>query len=203
MKDFQNQALSSASVDYPHPPNGKWFIKNHFKSRSTGAFKVYLVFVYHGLYTATSAIYDYSLHDGAMVFHNANEASKKLIDLPQVDEMELIKQKANQLTGWLDAIWGLPRSRLTAVLGVPEHQPMFRTECILALQEKNLLHPPDGVAALFPELSPTPTQADLQWEWDGQWSLCARLHTGEWEDLGLNLLTGRIDRKYSNVRTFC
>ncbi len=198
-----NEALQRAVQDYPHPPNGKWVVKKHFQSPFTNDFKVYLVFVYCGLYTATSAIYDYDYGSNGLLFHNANEASKNLIYLPQVDELEKVKQKANQLTGWLAALWTLSKERLTAVLGVPEHQPMFRTECILALQEKNLLHPPDGVAALFPELSPTPTQADLQWEWDGQWSLCARLHTGEWEDLGLNLLTGRIDRKYSNVRTFC
>jgi hypothetical protein len=197
-----NEALQRAVQDYPHPPNGKWVVKKHFQSPFTNDFKVYLVFVYCGLYTATSAIYDYDYGSNGLLFHNANEASKNLIYLPQVDELEKVKQKANQLTGWLAALWTLSKERLTAALGVMPEQD-FRTECILAMQE-DLLHP-EKIAALFPELSPspTPTQANLQWEWDGQeWSLRARLNTGdEWKDLGLNLLTGRIDRRYENYNT--
>jgi hypothetical protein len=198
-----DDALQRAVQDYPHPLQGAWVVKKQEPSNSTGLTKIYLVFVYCGLPTGTSAIYNLNPHDGTIV-HNANEASEKLIYLPQVDqsEMEQVKRKANQLTGWLAALWTLSKERLTAALGVMPEQD-FRTECILAMQE-DLLHP-EKIAALFPELSPspTPTQADLQWEWDGQeWSLRARLNTGdEWKDLGLNLLTSRIDRRYENYNT--
>lgn len=191
-----DDALQKASEDYPHSQKGVWIVKDSFVSSFTGLFKVYLTFLYEGITCGTSAIYDYN-EKGEVVWHNANEASAKLNLLPQVEQLEFFKQKANQITGWLDAIWALPKERLTAALGVHED----RTKCILALQERNLLQP-EALKALFPELSPEPMQADLQWEWNGKkWDICLRLDTGdEWEDLGLNVLTGLIDRKYSNYR---
>ncbi|MFN5608265.1 MAG: hypothetical protein ACK48E_00705, partial [Holosporales bacterium] len=193
---MKHDALQRATKDYPHPTQGVWIVEDSFLSSFTGLLKVYLVFVYEGLPTGTSAIYDYD-KSGRMVWHNANEACKNLNHLPQVEQLEFFKQKANQITGWLDAICTLPKERLTAALGVHED----RTKCILALQERNLLEP-EALKALFPELSPEPMQADLQWEWnDKKWDLRVRLDTGDkWEDLGLNMLTGHIDRRYANYR---
>ncbi|MFN5588538.1 MAG: hypothetical protein ACK48P_01755 [Holosporales bacterium] len=196
---MEHDALQRATKDYPHPTQGVWIVKDSFVSKFTNLTKVYLTFLYEGITCGTSAIYDYN-EKGEVVWHNANEASAKLNLLPQVEQLEFFKQKANQLSGWLNAIWALPKERLTAALGVsPERH--LRTEYILALQERNLLHP-DGIAALFPELSPKPTQANLQWEWDDgeKWDLCLRLETGEWNDLGLNMISGLCDRKYSNYR---
>ena len=191
---MEHDALQRATKDYPHPTQGVWIVEHSSVSSFTELLKVYLTFIYEGLPSNNSAIYDY--REDIMLLHNANEASAKLKLLPQVakSDMEFITHKANQITGWLDA---LPKERLTAALGVHED----RTKCILALQERNLLQP-EALKALFPELSPEPMQADLQWEWDGKkWDLRLRLDTGdEWEDLGLNVLTGLIDRKYSNYR---
>ena len=194
-----DDALQKASEDYPHSQKGVWIVKDSFVSSFTGLFKVYLTFLYEGIHCGNSAIYDYD-ENGQLVFHNADEASAKLNLLPQVEQLEFFKQKANQITGWLDAIWALPKERLTAALGGLDEQS--RTNCVLELEKRNLLQDLAKLEELFPELSPKPMQADLQWEWDGKkWDLRLRLDTGdEWEDLGLNIRSGRIDRRYANYR---
>jgi hypothetical protein len=193
---MEHDALQRATKDYPHPTQGVWIVKDSFVSKFTNLTKVYLTFLYEGITCGTSAIYDYN-EKGEVVWHNANEASANLKLLPQVEQLEFFKQKANQITGWLDA---LPKERLTAALGGLDEQS--RTNCVLELEKRNLLQDLAKLEELFPELSPTPTQADLQWEWNGKkWDLRVRLDTGdEWEDLGLNMLTGHIDRRYANYQ---
>jgi hypothetical protein len=194
---MEHDALQRATKDYPHPTQGGWIVEDSSVSSFTELLKVYLTFIYEGLPSNTSAIYDY--REDIMLFHNANEASAKLNLLPQVEQLEFFKQKANQITGWLDAIWALPKERLTAALGGLDEQS--RTNCVLELEKRNLLQDLAKLEELFPELSPKPTQANLQWEWSNQeWALRACLETGEWEDFGYNIITGRIDRRYENYR---